>query len=299
MTTVALQVPLIRRLLNDDPIEAHLNGAIANGTEETVVVDSTDIAKVKVGQTWEHSVGGELRRVISVDVDNNQFEAYRAWKDTTAASSHADNSFIYLDPRFSYAAIEQAINTCLDSDLFPDIYQIVEHQVTSNTPANGTTYNAPSTACEQFLDVYQRTVSTDPPQRAGIRYTVFPQNVDTAHWSNGKMFEIQGGKQDGSEKFYVNCAHRLDISTVTTREERILQFCAVKYLLEWTTPRRLQGPTNQGDRSVRPLDPTQTAAYWEQKFLKAKRDDEEWLRKQVPPRSLFIRSGGPVFYQAG
>lgn len=295
MTTVAAQVPIIRRLLNDNPIEAHLNGAIADTTTETFVVDSIDTSKFKVGQVWEHETGGELRRVYSVDVDTNTPSAYRGYKGSTAATQ-ADNSFLYLEPRFEYTTIDQAINHVLDYDLFPKIYEIQEHEYT--TSATSRAYNANSTGCEKILDVYQRTVSTNPPQRGGITYTVYPQNVDTDLWSNGKMFEFIGGTQNGTDKFYVNCAHRVTIGTLLSRQERLVQVGAAKYLLEWSTIRRLAGPTNQGDRSVRPADPLVTARYYSDLFEKMKREESEYLRKQVPRRKVWV-SGTVTYASAG
>ena len=197
MTTVVAQVPIIRRLLNDDPLKIHLNGAIANATEETVVVDSTDIKHVKAGQVWEHDTG-ELRLVISVDIDNSAFEAYRGHKGTTAASTHADDSFMSLAPRFEYATIEQAINTCLDSDLYPDIYEIQTNEYTSS--ATTYAYNIHGTGCEKLIDVYQRPVSTNAPKRTGIKYTVYPQKVDTDLWAGGYAIEIYGGVRDGTDQ---------------------------------------------------------------------------------------------------
>jgi hypothetical protein len=287
VTTVALQVPVIRRILNDDPLEIHLNGAISGTTEETVVVDSTDISKVSVGQTWEHDTGGELRRVISTDQDAFSFEAYRGYRGSTAASSHADNSFMYLDPRFPYDTISQAINQCLDYDLFPHIYEIQEHEYTSSTTT--TAYNASSTSCEKILDVYQVVSSNDVPTRRGITYTVYPQNVDTDLWVNGLMFEIQGGMRDGTEKYYVNCAHRLAIGTLLSRQERLVQTCAARYLLEWTSPRRLAGPTSQGDRSVRPADALQSAAYFGDEFRRMLRNESKYLKSRTPNRKVFVR----------
>lgn len=291
MTTVAATITAVRRILKDNPLAIHLNGAIANTTEETVVVDSADISKVKPDQVWEHDVGGEQRLTISVDADAFSFEAYRGHNGSTAATQ-ADNSFMLLNPRFTYDELSQAINQCLDYDLFPEVYEIVEHEYTSSSTSNA--YNAASTSCEKILDVYQRPLSTDTPQRTGIHYTVYPQNVDTDLWANGLMFEIYGGKADGTEKYYVNCAHRLAIGTLLARQERLVQMCAAKYAVEWSSPRRLAGPTNQGDRSVRPGDELRAAGYYDEMFRRMKRDEARWLKRQVPARNIFVR--GTVTY---
>jgi hypothetical protein len=296
VATIAATVTALRRILDDAPLKIHLNGAIANATEETVVVDAMDIDHVHMGQVWEHDDGdatsAEQRLVMSVDSDASSFEAYRGHNGSTAPSTHADNSFMLLEPRFAYDRLVQAINTCLDYDLFPQVYEIVEHQVTSSSTSHA--YNAPATACERWLDVYQRTVSTAAPERQGITYTVYPQNADTGLWANGKVFEIYGGKADGTEKFYVNCAHRLAIGTLLARQERLVQYCAAKYALEWGLPRRLAGPTNQGDRSVRPADPLVTARYFGDEFERMRRKEADTLKKQVPRRKVFVR--GTVTY---
>jgi hypothetical protein len=262
------------------------------------VVDSTDISKFAVGQYWEHDDGSETnaegREIYSIDADTNTPSAYRGAEGTTAVQPHADNSFLLLEPRYRYNTVLQAINQCLDFDLFPHVYEIVEHQIVSNIPANGHTYNAPATACEKFLDVYQVVFANDPPRRAGITYTVYPQNVDTALWANGKAFEIYGGKQDGTEKFYVNCAHRVAIGTLLARQERIVQVCAARYLMEWTNPRRLQGPSNQGDRSIRPQDTLQAGAYFAEEFRRMLRNESKYLKGLTPRRKVFVR--GTVTY---
>lgn len=289
---MAATVTAVRRILNDEPETLRLNGAMTDTTDETTTVDSTDTAKLAVGMRLEHDDGGassaEQRKVISIDADNNAFEAYRGYAGSTAAT-HADNSFMLIAPRFPYDTVAQAINQVLDYDLFPHVYEIKEHQVTSNLPANGFAYNAPDAGCEKWLDVYQVVNSNDAPTRSGITHTVYPQNVDTALWTTGKVFEIVGGKQDGTEKYYVNCVHRLAIGTLLARQERLVQVGAARYLLEWTAPRRGAGPTAQSDRSVRPGYELQSAAYYTDLFYRLRANEAKYLSKQTPRRRYFVR----------
>ena len=295
MATLAATITAVRRILNDFPVAIHLNGAIGDTTTETFIVDAADIRQVSVGQRLEHDDGGttsaEQRLVYAVDPDTFTVSAYRGAFGSTAAT-HADNSFVLVDPRFPYDTVAQAVNQCLDYDLYPQVYEIVEHQVTSSATSHA--YNAPATACEKWLDVYQRTVSTNVPTRSGISYSVYKQNVDSALWANG-VFEIYGGKADGSEKFYVNCAHRIAIGTLIARQERLVHYCSVAHLLEETNPRRLAGPTNQGDRSVKPGAELQSAGWYWDRFYRMRRGEEKWLRQQVPPREVFKRAGAVTY----
>jgi len=249
-----------------------------------------------IGEMWEHDDGSpEQREITDVDISTPLITGIRGSNGSTAAT-HLTSTYLIKEPRFTHNLITDAVDQALDNDLFPHVYEIVEHQVTSSATTNA--YNAPATACEQFLDVYQRTDATFVPKRAGIRYSVYPQNVDTALWSNGKVFEIYGGKRDGTEKYYVNCAHRLAIGTLLTRQETLVRMRTCQYLLEWTEPRRLAGPTNQGDRTVRPGAALQTGAYYESEFRRHLRNESAWLKRQRPPRKVFKREGAVTYATA-
>ena len=294
MATTASLVKDIRRLLGDRPIRAKLTGAISDTTTETFSVSSTHAQLFNVGELWEHADDtGEIRDITAVDLATPQITGVRGAYFSTAAT-HSNATYLEKYPRWRYDLISDAVDQVLDNDLWPYVYEIVEHQVTTSTTT--TAYNSPATTCEKFLSVYQRTASTDDPTYKGITYSVYPQNVDTTLWANGKVFYISGGKRDGSEKYYVNCAHRLSASTLLTRQETLVRMRACQYLLEWTAPGRLQGPTNQGDRTVRPGDELRTAAYYEQEFRRHLRSEATWLREQVPPRQLFKRAGRVQYY---
>lgn len=292
MTTMAVTVAKIRRILADNPVRLHLNGALADTTDETVTLDSTDIAKVQVGQLLEHDDGGatsaEQRQVISVDSTNSQFEAYRGFNGSTAAT-HADNSFMLINPRFPYDTVAEAVNAVLDTELFENgIYDLIEHQVTSNSDGSAD-YNAPASTCEEFMAVYQLISGmTAPEWFPSTAFSRYPTNVDTSLYSNGKVFWIkQNLGTPGTDIFYVSCAERLTISTLTSTQERIVQFLACAYLMEWSDARRIQGPTNQGDRTVRPNQAVQTGAYYRNLAGPIMASERSRLRKLNPPAKVW------------
>lgn len=290
---MAATVAKIRRILNDNPVRIHLNGAIANATEETVVVDSTDTAKLAVGQLLEHDDGSttsaEQRQVISIDSTNNSFEAYRGFNGSTAPATHADNSFLLVNPRFKYDTVAEAVNFVLDTDLYENgVYDLIEHQVTSNADGSPD-YNAPASTCLEFLAVYQQTSTmTEPEWFPTSAFTRYPTNVDTSLYANGLMFSIyQNLGAPGSDVFYVSCAERLTISTLSSSQERLVQLLACAYLMEWSEVARIQGPTNQGDRTVRPNQALQTGAYYRNLARPLFSAERNRLRKINPPAKVW------------
>lgn len=296
MATIANTVLAIRRILGDLPEQVHLNGAIANTTTETFVVDAVDIDKVAVGQILEHETGGELRYVYSVDKDTNTPSAYRGYAGSTAATQ-ADNSFAWVNPRFYYVTIEQAINSVIDVDLFNEqLYDLNEHTIASNS--DGTRdYNAPSANCEEFLSIYQFTSSMTEPQWLLMNeFTRYPRNVDTTHHATGKMFTIKRNLGvAGTDNFYVTCGHRLAIGTLTARQERIVQFLACAYLLEWEDAKRTSQNTTQGDRTVRAGQRIQSAAYYRQLAEPIIANERSEVKKYLPSGRVWVPRNGRRF----
>lgn len=295
MATVAATITELRRILVDRPIRAKITVAISDTTTETFTLSAAHTQLFGVGEIWEHDDGfAERRYITDVDTATPLVTGLRGHDGSTAAT-HLISTYMVKDPRYPYNTLSQAIDECLSYDLWPHVYEIQTHEYTSSATSNA--YNASSTSCEKILDVYQRPTSTDTPQRTGIRYTVYPQKVDTDLWANGLVFEIYGGKADGAEKYYVNCAHRLAIGTLLARQERMVQYCAAKYALEWGNPRRIAGPTNPGDRTVRVGAELQSAAYFADRFEKMKRNETKWLKGIVPRRNVFVREN--VTYGTG
>jgi len=301
MATMAATVTSIRRILADVPERVHLNGAIANATVETVVLDTTDIGKIAIGQVLEHDDGGasgaEQRLVISVNADAASFEAYRGFNGSTAESTHADNSFMLVKPRYAYDAVAQATNTVLETNLFNEgLYDLNEHTVVSNADGSRD-YNAPTSSCEQFLTVYQFTATmTEPLFLKAGEFSRYPRNTDTTHYATGKMFVIRKNfGVPGTENFYVTCGHRLVIGTLNIRHERIVQWLACAYLLEWEEPRRHGQDTTQGDRSVRPGQRINTSAYYRQLANEAITSERAEVKKLVPPQRVWRSRDGRRF----
>lgn len=282
--TMATQVAAIRRILNDRPVEDYLDSAIASTSATTL--DPTDVTLYAKGNVVEfHDGSGELALVRSVDPTTPAVEIKRGHEDSTAAT-HSDECVILFDPRFRYNTIEQAINTVLNTELFENqVFDPIEHQITSDADGNPA-YNAPTSSCEEFLAVYQQTASMDSPTYFGSSwFTRYPKNVDTSLYANGKVFFINRNLgTPGTDVFYVTCKHRLTVTTLTSTQENIVQWLACAYLLEWTEPRRTAGPTNQGDRTVRPGQAVGTSAYYRQLAKEAIAAEKARLRKLNPPK---------------
>lgn len=293
-TTMVATVRNIRRILNDNPIRVALAAAITDTTTATFTVAAADIGKFSIGQIWEHDDGSgnsaELRYTTAVDSSTNTVTADRGFNASTAAT-HGSGAYILLSPRFVYDKVAQAVNTTLDHDLYHDgIYEIVEHQVTSS--ATNDDYNAPSTSCERFLDVYQRVNASDAPTRRGLTWSQRLFNVDSTIHANGRYAIIRGNVgTPGSAIYYVSCAHKLGITTISASQERIVHMLGCAYLLEWEEPRRAAGPTNQGDRTVRVGDQARLAAYYRDQYRRMVRQEASYLQAQFPNKRVWTSTG--------
>ena len=287
MTTIAAQVKIIRRLLQDEPLTDVLAASIAASSTTTMTV--TDVTKFAVGQWWEFDDDtGDKVLITAVNTSTSVCTIRRSYRGSTGAA-HSNAAVLAKQPRFEYDTVSQAINTVLDSDLDGEnIYDLIEHQVTSSATTDY--YNAPATACERFLDVYQKTASMLSPRRGHLWFSPLPTNADTALYANGKYFVIQGNYGvAGTDIYYVTCHHPLAIGTLTSGQERIVQFLACAYLLEWTEPKRLAGPNNQGDTTVKPGDANRTAAYWRSLAEEQMSKEQQRLKNLFPPQRRFVR----------
>jgi hypothetical protein len=291
MTTMALTVAAVRKILNDRPVEDLLGAAVAS--DSTTAITPTDVTLYAKGNVWEFADGtdgAEMYLVRSVDDATPVLAVKRGHEDSTAVT-HSNGAVMVKDPRFRYNTVAQAVNTTLDASLYEDgVYDLIEHQVTSNSDGSQD-YNAPASTCEEFLAVYQKLSTMDAPEWFGSsQFTRYPKNVDTSLHSNGKVFFIKLNLgTPGTDIFYITCAHRLTITTLTATQERIVQWLACAYLLEWTEPRRTAGPTNQGDRTVRPGQAVGTAAYYRQLAERTIAAEKARLRKLNPPKKEWRR----------
>jgi hypothetical protein len=169
-----------------------------------------------------------------------------------------------------------------------NIFDLQEHQITSSATTNY--YDAPTAGCERFMDVYQKTSGMLSPRRRVLQYSPLPTNVDTSLYSTGKYFVIQGQYgPPGVDVYYVTCRHPLAIGTLTSQQERIVQFLACAYLLEWTEPKRLAGPNNQGDTTIRPGAALPAAAYYRQLAEEQMNKEQQRLKNLFPPQRRFVR----------
>lgn len=288
-TDTPTTVANIRRILQDKPDEDYITAAITDTTSSTVTVN--DITKWAKGQVWEFDdgdLGAEQILIRSVDASTSTPTFKRAHRDS-AATTHLIDTVMLKDPRFSYDLVVQAINSVIDSGLYDEgVFNIVEHQITSS--ASTDYYNAPTTACEEFLWVYQNINVGDPP--TDVRdFDRLGRNVDTNLWSNGKVFGIRENYGvAGTDIYYVNCKHRYTITTLDELRDgplHIVEWSACAFLLEWTEPKRLAGPTNQGDQTVRPGQGLADASYYRQLAKNAIANERAALKGLNPPYRIF------------
>lgn len=292
MTTVAAEVKNIRRLLQDEPLSDVLAASIAAGSTTTMTV--TDVTKFAVGQWWEFDDDtGDKVYVTAVDPSTSICTIRRNYRGSTGVA-HANGAVLAKQPRFEYDTVSQAINTVLDIDLYAEgIYDLQEHQITSSATSNY--YDAPASTCLEFKDVYQWTSTMKSPARTDIWFSPKPRNVDTTAFSSlfttGKYFQISGNSGVAGDLYYITCAHKHTISTITTGAVRILQFVSAAYVLEWEEIRRLGGPTNQGDTTVRPGARLPTANYFRQLAAEQIQNERRTLQDLFPARRRFVRTG--------
>lgn len=286
--TMATTVAAIRRLLNDNPDTTTTTASVASAATTTVTV--TDINKFAVGQEWEFDDDtGDVVLITAVTDSTSTITMRRSHRDSTAAA-HSSGVVMSKAPRYFYDTVQQAVNYVLDVDLYHEgLYELQEHQVT--TSATSDFYNSPAAGCLRFIDVYQKTATMTEPQRARLRFSPLPTNADTSLYAAGKYFIIEGNYGTaGSDVYYVTCAHAYAITTLSTAAQRITELLATAYLLEWHEPRRLGGPNNQGDETVKPGASIGTAAYYrglaEEMIAKEKRRTEEL----IPPQRRFVRN---------
>jgi hypothetical protein len=87
--------------------------------------------------------------------------------------------------------------------------------------------------------------------------------------------------------FYMKTKEKHTISTITSEQERILHDLVCADLIETEVFRRLAGPTNQGDRSVRSSEFLQAAAVKRERGMRALRVQASNLRDRYPLKKNF------------
>lgn len=287
MTTMSATVTNIRRMLKDVPLSDAIPTAPTSTSGTTMTATTSGLWRV--GQTWEFDDGGTsgAEQVLVTAVSGTAITIRRGYNGSTA-QSHSNAVIALLAPRFPFDEVAQAVNQVLDSDLFSmDVFDIIEHQVTSSSTTNA--YNVPSATCKRILNIYQRVNTTDVPTY--VRNFRDYQNADTSLWAGGKVFEVYGNNgTPGTALYYVNCAEKLAIGTLTSAQERIVHAKAAFYLLHWEDIRRTAGPTNQADRSVRVGDMSRLAAFYNDEYLRLARQEAADIARQTPPTKRFVRN---------
>lgn len=292
MTTIAAEIKNIRRLLQDEPLTDTLAAAIAAGSTTTMTV--TDVSLYAVGQWWEFDDDtGDKVYVTAVNSSTSVVTIRRNYRGSTGAA-HSNGAVLAKAPRFEYDTVSQAINTVLDIDLYGEgIFDLQEHTVTSSATTNY--YNSPASDCLEFKDVYQWTSTMRSPARELIEFSPKPRNVSTtvysSAFSNGKYFVISGNYgTPGTDVYYVTCAHKHTIGTLTAGATRITQFLSAAYVLEWEEIRRAGGPANQGDQTVRPGARLPTAAYYRSLAEEQINKERRTLEDLYPSGRRFVRN---------
>jgi hypothetical protein len=290
MTTMALTVSAIRRMLKDTPVEDPLAVAVTDTTTPTISV--TDIGLYGAGQVVETDDGtdsAEQFYIRSVDTVNTQIVVKRGHNGSTAAT-HSLATPILIKPRFPYDEVAQAVNTTLDVDLYAnDVFDVVEHAITSSAISD--TYDKPTTECLKPLSVAQRVTATEEPTyltKFNRRY----YNADPSVFPTGGYIVFSGNYGlAGTDLYYLNCAHKFTIGTLTEGPERGVQMMACAYLLTWEDIRRTAGPVNQGDRTVRPLDSSRLgAAFFREQAMRVFRDEAAQIKQTLyPSTKRFVR----------
>jgi len=287
MTTYPAIIKDIRRLLNDTPLEDQVTTAPTTTAGTTMVVAT--IGAWRAGQWWEFqdgdATGAEIVYVSSVEESTSTPTVRRAFKGSTAVT-HSNNAYAAQEPRFTYDKLKQAVDTALDRDLYAnDVYAITTHQVTYST--SSWAYPAPSATCERLLNIYQFPADTDEPVPI-VNFTPYTAG-DATLWATGKRFSLYENPAGTGGIYYVNCAHKPTITTLSTAQEKLVHFKAAAYLLEWEEPRRAAGPANQGDQTVRVGDQARLGAYYNEQFMRGCRDEAAYLKRLTPSRRWFKR----------
>jgi hypothetical protein len=289
MTTMAATVADLRRVLKDRPERTKITADIVDTTTETFTVTKPEL--FAVGNVWEHDDGGasgaERRYVTAVNTASSTVTAERGFQSSTAAT-HSSTSIVLKDPRFPYDECALAVNLILNLELYnAGIYDIKPHQVTASATTNW--YDSPSSGCEEFLRVYQQITASE-----GIvpitNFTPLGRDVDTSLYASGRAFSIVGGASGTT--YYVNCKHKLTITTLTESQKAIVLFLGAAHLLEWEEPRQTAGPTNQGDRSVKPGTHAQMAAYYRAQAAGLIAKERAYLKALNPPRRVYLKEKG-------
>jgi hypothetical protein len=285
MATTAATVTSIRQLLKDNPVKLQLGAAQSDTTDETTTLIGADISKVQAGMTLEHDDdSGEMRRVVSVDQTASTFEGERGYYGSTAAT-HSNSTYLLVNPRFPYNEVTQCITRALDVFFDEGVYSIGSRELTSS--ASTDKYNSPSTDIREILAITMKPSGFT--ESVYLRdFNPFPQAEDTDLYASGfalRISEVYGTA--GTDVFYLKTKEKLTISTISSEQERIVHDLVCADLMEVEVHKRLAGPSNQGDRTIRSSEFLQAAAIRRERAMRALRVQASNLRDRYPLKRNF------------
>lgn len=287
MANLTTTIGAIRRMLKDEPLKVRLSDDVDDITEETIALTAGDVTKCAAGMRLEFDDGtGEQVRVLSTDADADTLEGERGYAGSTPSQHDTDAPWLLVNTRFPFDVVEQAVNVVIEADLVAEgLYNINEYEVTSVANSDG--YDSPSADIMELLSVYQFSNYMTEPEYLEA-YSKYPINADEDLYPSGKVIYIYENLGNVGDLYYVSAKERLSIANLTTSQERIVQLLSAAHLLDWEVPRRLGGPTNQGDRTVRSNEFLQTAAYYRDQAKKMIRAEQAILRSLNPTRKTWL-----------
>jgi hypothetical protein len=285
MTTLASMIADVRLELDDEPAKVHLNGAISSTSEETVVLDSGETSRLQVDVRLQYDdTSGEEIRVVSI-TSTTDFECERGYRGTTAAT-HLDNAYLLIAPRYSYNQISEAITVALNQVWTKGVFNTVERAVTSSSSTDY--YNLPASTVKEILGVYQFPTADAEPTWLS-HFGKYPLVMDTDDFASGYAIWIRENiGVAGTEVYNIICKEPLTITDLSTQQEPIVKWLACAELLDGREPRRLGGPTNQGDRTVRPGETQRSSAWYRAKAEELIMGEKSDLRSRYPARRNWI-----------
>jgi hypothetical protein len=92
----------------------------------------------------------------------------------------------------------------------------------------------------------------------------------------------------GTDIYYLTTKEKPTVTTLTARQTDIVQYLTCARLLEGKTPRRLAGPTNQGDRTVRSGEYLQDGGYFRNLARPLIQGEKSDLRSKNPHKRNWL-----------
>lgn len=241
-----------------------INGAVANGTTETIVVD--DGTKFNAGNIIEFQDNGEQCYVMSVST--NTLTVIRGHNGTTAAS-HLDNTVLAKNPRFSMKQAEDSITGTL--------FDLERHGVHSFGEGSLTLV-----ANQYFYDLSEVDIS----QQYGVlsfhyedttldtRIQTLPFYRDIVHSSiSAGTYAVRllsWGTLNAGDTVYYTYARQIDsVADLLSRQEEMVVLGAVAKMLARTMGPRTQDPGKHTDRTVQPGQGARDSRWFQGEFYLA------------------------------